>query len=59
MSLSKDQDSANTNDAPELSAEQLDQVAGGDPVVVTKTVSSNQTTTAQKAADKTDAYIRS
>jgi hypothetical protein len=61
MSVSKDQDTADTNaalDSAELTASQLDQVSGGDPVVV-KPVTNNQATTAQKAADKTDAYIRS
>jgi hypothetical protein len=65
MSVSKDQTAANANananSAPadtELDASQLDQVAGGDPVV-TQTHTNNQATTAQKQAEKADGYIRS
>jgi hypothetical protein len=61
MSVSEDQSAANADpaqDAAELTASQLDQVAGGDAVVM-QPVTTNKATTAQKQADKADAYIRS
>jgi hypothetical protein len=58
MTVSKDQPVANateTPDAAELSASQLDQVSGGDPVVVVV----NKQTASQKTAAAADALIRS